>query len=258
MISFGVPQGAGAAALLVPEWPAPSRVRALMTTRAGGVSGGVFASLNLGTHVGDHPAHVAENRGRLQQGVDKPLAYLNQVHGTKVVQAASALQALQQGTPLEADASVNTDGSAACVVMTADCLPVLLCDTEGRVVAAAHAGWRGLAGGVLENTVAAMRTDPGRLMAWFGAAIGAEAFEVGAEVRAAFVAQHPDAAQAFTDIGEDKFLADIYALARLRLNACGVTAIYGGTHCTVLERERFFSYRRDGQTGRMAAAVWLV
>ena len=159
--------------------------------------------------------------------------------------------------PPQADASFDGTGRAACAVMTADCLPVLFCDRAGSVVAAAHAGWRGLAGGILQNTVAAMGIPPVEILAYFGPAIGAESFEVGQDVFDAFVCPLPAAETAFQSIGSGKYLADIYALARLILRREGVTQIYGGTHCTVLERDTFFSYRRDGQTGRMLSAVWL-
>lgn len=233
------------------HWPAPANVKTLISTRHGGVSEGVYMGLNVGAHVGDVPEDVAHNRHLVQQHASCPLAYLNQTHSTVVVQATDALKSL-----LDADASVNADGQAACAVMTADCLPVLLCDAAGTTVAAAHAGWRGLVGGVIENTVAAMNVT-GRLLAYLGPAIGADAFEVGEDVREAFVAHDAQAALAFVDIGDGKYLADIYWLARQRLQALGVTDVYGGEHCTVLQREDFFSYRRDGQTGRMVSAIWL-
>lgn len=234
------------------HWAAPPNVRTLLTTRNGGVSEGVYASLNLGLHVGDDPLHVAENRRRVQAQIPVPVVYLDQVHGTAVADAAQSL-----GVVPSADAVFDRSGTAACAVMTADCLPVLLCDEDGTAVAAVHCGWRSLAGGVLENTLAAMAVPPAQIMAYLGAAIGPDAFEVGADVLAAFTAQLPQAAECFVPIGADKYLADIYALARLRLQAAGVTRISGGESCTVLERERFFSYRRDHATGRMAAIIWL-
>ncbi len=234
------------------DWPAPPRVHTLISTRVGGISQGVFASLNVGAHVGDEPAHVAANRARVQAQVPLPLAYLQQTHSVDVVEATASVAA-----PLAADASVDRSGTVACAVMTADCLPVLLCDRSGSVVAAAHAGWRGLLNGVLERTLAAMQVDAADVLAYFGPAIGADAFEVGGEVQAAFCAAQAQAEQAFQDIGQGQYLADIYALARLRLQAAGVGAVYGGEHCTVLDRVRFFSYRRDGQTGRMVSAIWL-
>lgn len=234
------------------DWPAPHRVRTLITTRNGGVSGAVYRSLNIGAHVGDQAEHVAENRTIVQQRVGVPVAYLNQTHSVNVVQATDALIQLQ-----DADASVDCSGKVACAVMTADCLPVLFCDRAGTVVAATHAGWRGLAGGVLQNTIAAMKVPPLEIMAYLGPAIGPEAFEVGQDVLDAFCGAMPQAESAFTPIGAGKYLADIYALARLNLQREGVTQIFGGTHCTVLERDTFFSYRRDGQTGRMVSMIWL-
>lgn len=239
-------------AWIVPDWPAPARVRALSTTRAGGVSVAPYDSLNLGTHVGDDPARVAANRAQVRRIVPSEPAWLNQVHGTAVVDAASV------ASVQDADASVSRTPGAVCVVMTADCLPVLLCDRAGSVVGAAHAGWRGLHGGVIEATVAAMQVAPADVIAWLGPAIGPTAFEVGDEVRAAFVATDAIADAAFKPAGQPgKWLADIYLLARQRLAALGVTAVYGGDCCTVSESRRFFSYRRDGVTGRMASLVWL-
>lgn len=239
-------------AWIVPDWPAPARVRALSTTRAGGVSVAPYDSLNLGTHVGDDPANVAANRAQVRRIVPSEPAWLNQVHGTAVVDAASVA-----GVP-DADASVSRTPGAVCVVMTADCLPVLLCDRAGTVVGAAHAGWRGLHGGVIEATITAMQVAPADVIAWLGPAIGPTAFEVGDEVRAAFVAVDAIADAAFKPAGQPgKWLADIYLLARQRLAALGVTAVYGGDCCTVSESRRFFSYRRDGVTGRMASLVWL-
>ncbi|ASK28113.1 multi-copper polyphenol oxidoreductase [Neisseria chenwenguii] len=239
-------------AFLRAEWPAPANVKTLITTRNGGVSEGVYASLNLGSHVGDLPEHVAQNRALVEAQTRLPVAYLNQIHSTTVVSAADALETL-----FDADASVDTTGRAVCAAMTADCLPVLFCDKAGTVVAAAHAGWRGLADGVLQNTVAAMRINPIKIMAYLGPAIGPDAFEVGQDVYDRFCAVLPEAESAFTPIGNGKYLADIYVLARMVLQREGVGMIYGGTHCTVLERDTFFSYRRDGQTGRMVSLIWL-
>ena len=235
-----------------PDWPAPLRVRCLSTTRWGGVSRGHYASFNLADHVGDDPCAVAENRTKLAEEVGAELLWLRQVHGTRVIDAAASMPGRE-----EADASLVRHAGVACVVMTADCLPVLFCDREGRVVAAAHAGWRGLLAGVLEATVAAMKVPAGDVMAWFGPAIGPASFEVGEEVREAFVAAFPDSATAFVAGKSGKWLADIYMLARQRLQRAGVTRIFGGTCCTVRDGDRFFSYRRDGQTGRMATAIWL-
>ena len=239
---------------IVPEWPVPPGVGCLATTRRGGVSHGVFCSLNLGDHVGDDPAAVAANRNIVGRQVSGQPAWLSQVHGTRVVDVAEFLGA---AIPPEADASFVRRPGAACAVMTADCLPVLFCDTAGTVVAAAHAGWRGLQGGVLEATVAAMGIPGGDVMAWLGPAIGPRAFEVGGEVRDAFMANAPEAIEAFKPATHGKWLADIYLLARQRLSRQGVTRIFGGDFCTVAEKERFFSYRRDGQTGRMASLIWL-
>lgn len=241
-----------ATGFLTADWPAPANVKTLITTRQGGVSEGVFHSLNVGAHVGDNPEHVARNREIVQAQIGVPVAYLNQIHSSKVVNTADALANLT-----DADASVDTTGQAACASMTADCLPVLFCDKAGTVVSAAHAGWRGLAGGVLENTVREMAVDPLEIMAYLGPAIGPEAFEVGQDVFDAFTAQMPGAERAFEAIGDGKYLADIYALARMVLQREGVSMIFGGHHCTVLERDTFFSYRRDGQTGRMVSVVWL-
>lgn len=237
---------------ILPAWSAPGNVRALMTTRTGGVSRAPWASLNLGDHVNDDPAHVAVNRARVRQRLPEEPGWLRQVHSARVVDAGAAPQQ-------EADACFTRTPGRVCAVLTADCLPVLFCDRAGSVVAAAHAGWRGLAGGVLEATVAAMAVPPGDILAWMGAAIGPAAFEVGDDVRAAFFAQHPETATAFVPQGAPgKWLADIYALARIRLAHAGVTAVHGGGRCTFTESETFFSYRRDGVTGRMASAIWLV
>ncbi|MEO8417136.1 MAG: peptidoglycan editing factor PgeF [Methylophilaceae bacterium] len=237
--------------LIFPNWPAPANVQALQTTRAGGESVGPYASLNLGDRVGDIPLQVAANRQAFNRLVPSEPLWLKQVHGVKVVDAATA-----SGLP-EADAAYARMPHAVCTVMTADCLPVLLCDEAGSVVGAAHAGWRGLLGGVIEATITAMHTSPSHLMAWLGPAIGPQAFEVGMEVRDAFVAQNAQAAQAFLPAPNDKWLADIYLLAKQRLCTMGVDRIYGGDLCTYTDQTRFFSYRRDGITGRMASMIWL-
>lgn len=240
------------AAWIRPDWPAPAQVRALSTTRSGGVSLPPYNSLNLGVHVGDQPADVAANRAVLRDVLPGEPCWLNQVHGTRVVDAAHP-----DGVP-DADAVVSRSAGAVCVVMTADCLPVLLCDHAGSVVGAAHAGWRGLQGGVIEATVAAMQVPPSEVIAWLGPAIGPAAFEVGDEVRAAFVADAAAAALAFQPSATPgKWLADIYLLARQRLQVLGVNSVSGGDLCTVTDRQRFFSYRRDGVTGRMASLIWL-
>ena len=245
---------------IVPDWPAPSGVGCLVTTRRGGVSQGAFASLNLGDHVGDDPDAVAANRRIVGRAAGVQPVWLNQVHGTRVIDVAGGGTHGTHGAtdhPPEADAALTRQTGTACTVMTADCLPVLFCDDAGTVVAAAHAGWRGLLAGVLENTVSAMEASPKELMAWLGPAIGPRAFEVGDEVRTAFVAASSEAAPAFQAVAGGKWLADIYLLARMRLAGQGVERVFGGNFCTVTEAERFFSYRRDGQTGRMASMIWL-
>lgn len=236
--------------LLFPDWPAPASVRACVTTRAGGVSQAPYVGLNLGAHVGDDPLSVIQNRLRLTAHFGILPAWLNQVHGVRVVEA-------DPSRVLEADANWTTTPGIACTAMTADCLPALFCNLAGTQVAAAHAGWRGLAAGMLEATVRSFDGPPEQVMVWLGPAIGPQRFEVGAEVREAFVATHPQACDAFVPGAEPgKFMADIYALARIRLAAAGVTAVYGGGLCTV-EDERFFSYRRGSPTGRFASLVWL-
>lgn len=237
---------------ITPDWPAPANVRALITTRVGGVSAAPYASFNLGDHVGDDPRHVEQNRADLAACLPAQPAWLTQVHGTAVLNAAQVA-----GAP-QADASVALQPGVVSVVMTADCLPVLLCDRAGSVVAAAHAGWRGLLDGVLERTVEAMAQPAGELLAYLGPAIGPTAFEVGDEVRQAFVAHSAQASKAFLPAASaGKWLADLYLLARQRLNGVGVNAVYGGHDCTYSDAERFFSYRRDGVTGRMASLIWL-
>ena len=235
---------------LVPDWPAPPQVRACVTTRAGGESRVPFDSFNLGDHVGDDPAAVIANRQRLQAILGCKPAWLSQVHSTTTILADPAQ------VPC-ADASWTDAVGIACTVLTADCLPVLFCNLDGTRVAAAHAGWRGLANGMLESTMAAMQTPAERLLAWLGPAIGADAFEVGAEVREAFVAQHPQAAEAFRPSrNPDRHMADLYRLARIRLAASGVTAVFGGGFCTFSD-PRFYSYRRAARTGRFASLIWL-
>lgn len=238
--------------LFSPDWPAPANVRSLQTRRGGGVSQPPWDSFNLGDHVGDAPEDVARNRQLLCDLLPTAPCWLKQVHGVKVVDATIAPPGI------EADASFCRQSGAVCVIMTADCLPVLFCDRAGTIVAAAHAGWRGLLDGVLEATVAAMQVAPGDIMAWLGPAIGPGNFEVGAEVRTAFVARSELAAAAFAEGGNGRFMADLGMLARQRLNSVGVSAIFGGGHCTVDGAAGFFSYRRDGVTGRMASLIWLV
>lgn len=235
---------------LTPDWPAPKHVQACVTTRSSGNSVGPFAAFNLGDHVGDSHEQVQANRQYLAAALDCRPTWLNQVHGDQVV-AADTRQILT------ADASVSRETGLACCIMSADCLPVLFTDQAGSCVAAAHAGWRSLAAGILENTVASMQVAPQQVMAWLGPAIGVAAFEVGSEVRTAFVHDNPSTAQTFVPSeNDDRWMADIYQLARLRLAACGVTAVYGGGFCTVTD-PRFYSYRRQAVTGRFASLVWL-
>ncbi len=244
---------AGAEGLIRPDWPAPGRVRACVSTRRGGVSTGAFAGLNLGAHVGDVAADVERNRSLLTAAAGLPAAprWLEQVHGTRVVE-------LDGGEPQgSADAAFTRRPGEVCAILTADCLPVLFADVEGRVVAAAHAGWRGLAAGVLEQTVAAMTTDPARLMAWLGPAIGPGAYEIDELVRDAFVACDTGAEAAFVATRPGHWRADLYALARRRLAAIGLEAVYGGGACTFTDSARFYSYRRQGECGRMASLIWL-
>lgn len=237
--------------LLVPAWPAPANVRALQTLRSGGCSPAPWDSFNLGGHVGDSPVSVAANRARLRALLPAEPVWLNQVHGIAAVNADFSPKLL------EADAATAHQAGKVCVVMTADCLPVLFCDRAGTVVAAAHAGWRGLVAGVLEATVGKMGVPASELLAWLGPAIGPNCFEVGDEVRARFIEKNAKAALAFLPQGHGKWLADIYALARQRLEAAGVSSISGGDCCTFSDAARFFSYRRDGVTGRMASLIWL-
>lgn len=235
---------------LTPDWPAPASVRACVTTREGGVSEAPFDSLNLGDHVDDRPDAVAENRRRLTEHFSIKPAWLQQVHGIVVAHA-------DPGVVATADASWTATPGIACTAMTADCLPALFCNRAGSRVAAAHAGWRGLAASVLEATLDHLDTAAADVLVWLGPAIGPKAFEVGPEVREVFVKQLPEAAAAFVPSrNAGKFMADIYLLARLRLAAKGVTAVYGGGFCTVTD-PRFFSYRRASRTGRFASLVWL-
>lgn len=238
---------------LTPEWPAPPGIRAASTLRGPSGSQGPYRGLNLGAHVGDDPHQVQENRRQLVQqlGLATPPAWLDQVHGTACVKANPDHVAT-------ADASFTDQTGIACIVMTADCLPVLFATKDGQRVAAAHAGWKGLAGGVLEATLDAIGTRD--VLAWLGPAIGPEAFEVGPEVREAFLDRHPDAGKAFSNPHKDRYHADLYGLARSLLTQAGVPldAIYGGGRCTFSEVDTFFSYRRDRTTGRMASLIWRV
>ncbi|MBL8498703.1 peptidoglycan editing factor PgeF [Nitrosomonas sp. JL21] len=243
---------------IIPDWPAPGNVKSLFTTRIGGVSGSInktYASFNVAMHVNDDCQDVERNRALLRRYLPAAPQWLKQVHGTHPV----AVDAPHATIP-EGDAAFSGRSGSVCVIMVADCLPVFLCDTSGTAVGVAHAGWRGLAGGVIERLIAAMEKKPDELMAWLGPAIGPKYFEVGVDVHNAFVGQDAQAEQAFIAIGnsgQQKWLADIFLLARQRLVKQGVTRIYGGDVCTFSDSERFFSYRRDGETGRMAALIWL-
>lgn len=234
-----------------PDWPVPANIHALVTTRKGGTSHPPFESFNLADHVGDDQAAVAQNREVLRAFLPSEPKWLKQVHGAIVANADNLTE------PVEADASVAFQPDIVCAVLTADCLPVLFCDRQGKRVAAAHAGWRGLAGGVLEASVAAMKCDPAEIIAWMGPAIGPQAFEVGDEVRETFVSNLPESVKAFKSGLVGKWLADIYELARLRLARAGVTHVYGGGMCTFNDVEHFYSYRRDKTTGRMASLIWM-
>ena len=253
----------GHGAFIVPDWPAPARVRAASTLRGGGVSQGPYASLNLGTAVGDDAGSVTRNRQILAEMLNLPAEphWLKQVHGTTVLDLdlfdISTRSSDVLAVPPAADGAVTSRPGLPCAVLTADCLPVLLCDTGGTRVGVAHAGWRGLAGGVLESTVRRMGIEPRRLMAWLGPGIGADAYEVGAEVMEAFIAVDPATAECFKPNDRGRRQADLYGLARQRLQAAGVEAIYGGGGCTHTESERFFSHRREAPCGRMATVIWL-
>lgn len=239
-----------------PDWPAPANVTALVTTRCGGVSTAPYTGFNLAHHVGDRREAVAANRERLQRMVgDVPIAWVRQVHGTRTVDASDAVSA---PCAPEADA-VRIRGSGAGAVMTADCLPVLVVDRAGREALVIHAGWRGLAAGIIESAVAEMDSRPGEVMAWLGPAIGPCHFEVGDEVRAALLeAGGGGCASAFRSAGAPgQWMADLYGLARIRLRGAGIDAVYGGGFCTFCDGSRFYSFRRDAVTGRMAALICL-
>lgn len=251
----------------MPEWPAPNKVRAVMTSRQGGTSSAPWDSMNLGDHVGDLAVNVQANRHLLSEVTANRPVFLKQVHGVNTVflDASSC-------DGLEADAAISVGKEVACTVMVADCLPVLMCDAQGRWVAAAHAGWRGLVGtagiGVLENlltTVSLSRTKPEQILVWLGPCIGPQVFEVGPEVKTAFCDAQPEADLFFKPVGQNKWLADLAGLARLRLKRLGITQIFGNDSqspwCTVTQQSIYFSHRRDsrilGQSGRMAACIWL-
>jgi len=233
--------------LIEPDWPAPTSVRAFTTTRQGGFSGGAWSSLNLGFRSGDDPGDVEKNHQRLTSHLPSRPQWLQQVHGSNVVTHSGRV-----GQDLEADAIVSFSSGQVCAVQTADCLPVLFCNRSGNRVAAAHAGWRGLARGVLQTTVNAMRDEPQEILAWLGPAIGPDVYEVGDDVRQAFPAQ-----QACFSAHGNRWLLDLYGVARHKLSELGISQIYGGAYCTYSDSERFFSYRRDGETGRMASLIWI-
>lgn len=235
---------------LIPDWPAPASIKACVTTRSGGLSLAPFDSFNLGDHVDDRPEAVANNRLLLTSRLQVQPAWLRQVHGVAVAHADPA-------SVMEADASWTSTPGVACTIMTADCLPALFCNRDGSRVAAAHAGWRGLAAGVLEAAADSLGSAPGDILVWLGPAIGQQSFEVGAEVRDAFTNSHPETAQAFLpSVNAGRFMANIYMLARLRLAAHGITAVYGGGLDTYTD-PRFFSYRRSARTGRFASLIWI-
>lgn len=241
--------------IIQPDWPAPPGVHAAFTLRTRGVSQAPFDSFNVATHVGDDPRAVAENRAALRAslGLSAEPSWLEQVHGNKVVE----LDGRGPGALGPADGAVSGTPGGICAVQVADCLPVLFAAADGSAVGAAHAGWRGLAGGVLQAAVRVMNTPPRELLAWLGPAIGQAHFEVGEDVRAAFLVDDAGAAGAFTVNHRQRWQCDLYALARRKLAAIGVVSVYGGSWCTYADAGRFFSYRRDGRCGRMAALIWI-
>jgi purine-nucleoside/S-methyl-5'-thioadenosine phosphorylase / adenosine deaminase len=234
------------------NWPAPSRVRTWQTTRAGGVSKGRYSSLNLGLHVGDDAAAVAANREHLRSRLDLPAepVWLDQVHGRRLLK-------LDRGETGPADGAISSSEGKVLAVMTADCLPVFLTTRSGDIVAIAHAGWRGLAAGVLQAAVEAMARDPAGILAWLGPGISQDAFEVGDEVLRAFTGADPGSAAAFRRNERGRWQADLYALARRALNRAGVEAVFGAPACTFGEPGRYFSHRREAPCGRMASLIWL-
>lgn len=244
------------ASILLPNWPAPTWIRAFTTLRTGGHSEPPFASFNLGTTAGDNPQHVALNRLLLnhQYGLPRDAIWLQQTHSAEVIQ----LEKNTQGS-LTGDGVWSIQPGVPCLILTADCLPILLCDSKGSVVAAIHCGWRGILRGIIENAVSLLRTQTqAEILAWLGPAIGPNCFEVGSEVRDQFMTLETRLVSAFKPgVKPGKWMADIYELARLKLRAVGVNAIWGGDFCTYTDQERFFSYRRDGKTGRMASLIWI-
>lgn len=239
--------------IIRPDWRAPENIVAFTTTRRGGFSRGNWAELNLAGHVGDDPSHVEQNRDLLEDSLQLPSSpvWLEQVHGCDVVIAD------EEGAGMSCDASTTRQPGVVCAVLTADCLPLLICKQDGSQVAAVHAGWRGLAAGIIEQTISQMGIAGGQLLAWLGPAIGPQAFEVGPEVRDIFLAHSHKAEEAFTHQDNGKWLCDLYLLARQRLIDLGVNHISGGDLCTYTGAEQFYSYRRDGVTGRMASLIWI-
>jgi polyphenol oxidase len=235
---------------LKPDWPVPENIRAATTLRTGGMSQGGYANLNPAAHVGDNPELVNQNRQIIKTMLNLPSepVWLNQTHSNRAIKAI-ATDTLQQ-----ADASYTDQPGVVCAVMTADCLPLLVCSSDGTEIAAIHAGWRGLLDGVIDNTINALQNKD--LLVWLGPAIGPERFEIGAEVRTAYLAKNAGYAPAFKQHGQDKWLADIYQLARINLATLGISKVYGGGFCTITDHERFYSYRRDQVTGRMATLIW--
>ena len=236
-----------------PDWPAPAGVHALVTLRSGGYSRGPYASFNLAAHTDDDPQAVHKNRRLLRDYFalpDEPV-WLQQVHSNRVISAAN------DARDSEADGSWSDTPGQVCVVMTADCLPVLICDQSGSRVAAAHAGWRGLHAGVITSAVNALQSDPSGLLVWLGPAIGPRAFEVGEEVIQAFIEKNSENESAFVQTDQQHWLCDIYQLARIELAGLGIHAVFGGGDCTYSDAQRFYSFRRDGRTGRMASLIWI-
>ncbi len=246
---------------IVPDWPAPPNIHAATTLRTGGVSEGQYLSLNPAQHVGDDSKLVKQNRQIIREILTLPSepVWLDQIHSSRAVEATNIAV-----LPEQADASFTDVTGVVCAVMTADCLPLLVCSKDGLRVAAIHAGWRGLLAGIISNTVHTLKTKvkstsyhPEDFLVWLGPAIGPGCFEIGSEVRDAFLDKSTDYASAFKEWGNDKWMADIYQLARIELFALGIDGIYGGAFCTFTESERFYSYRRDSQTGRMATLIWM-
>ena len=236
-----------------PDWPAPANVRAFVTTRHGGVSTGEFASMNLGLHSGDERETVEKNRAIVRDQLPSAPRWMKQVHGIGV----GDLDGIGADEVPTADAAVTGEAGRVAVVLTADCMPLFLCDVEGKRVGVAHAGWRGMAAGVIEATVRALGSKPGDVLAWLGPTIGPTAFEVGPEVRSAFADVDARAASAFVPHGSGKYMADLYALALQRLERSGVRSVSGGGFCTFRDADRLFSYRRARASGRMGAFIWM-